>query len=314
MARQASTFKVGIFVIAGVLIGLSALVYLGASQYLKGANTYVTFFKESVQGLQPDSVVKYRGVEVGRVRAIKVAPDNTLIEVVMDIQFPGPLSADMTAQLKMVGITGIAYIELDRRVPGDPDQSPPLSFPADHPVIASRPSDISQLFSLVEDVVRQLRRIDFKAIADQTQATMAAGQELLQSERLKKIFTHLESAAANVDSVSAKADRFLSKGELEALAAQAKAAMGEAKHLMEEARAQVAGLKLAETGREAGQLVEEVREDVGGLSGELKVTAQSLRRASESLDRMLSRLERTPSDALWSSPPTSRMTPAGGQR
>jgi phospholipid/cholesterol/gamma-HCH transport system substrate-binding protein len=313
MARQTSTFKVGLFVIVGVLICLSALVYLGASQYLKGASTYVTLFKESVQGLQPDSVVKYRGVEVGRVRAIKVAPDNTLIEVVMDIQFPEPLSADMTAQLKMVGITGTAYIELDRLAAGEPDRSPPLSFPVDHPVIASRPSDISQLFGLVEDVVRQFKGIDFKAIADQIQATLAAGQELLQSERLKRIVAHLESAAANVDSVTARADRFLSRGELESIAGQAQAALGEAKRLMEEARTQVAGLRLTEAGWEVGQLMDEVREEMGGLSGELRVTAQSLRRASESLERLLSRLERTPSDALWSSPPHPAI-PAGGQR
>ncbi len=314
MARQASKFKVGLFVIAGVLIGLGALTYLGARQYLQGASTYVTFFKESVQGLQMDSVVKYRGVEVGRVRAIKVAPDNTLIEVVMDIQFRGPLSDDMVAQLKMVGITGIAYIELDRKAPNEQDHSPPLSFPAEYPVIASRPSEISQLFSLVEDVVRQLRGVDFKGIAEEAQGALSAGRRLLADQKLQNIMAKLESAAANVDSMTAQADRFMKTNQLNEIAAQARAAASEAKTLMEEARTQVAGLRLADTGRQAGELVEEVRGDVGGLSGELKLTAQSLRRASETLDRLLTRLERTPSDALFSSPPPRPATPAGGDR
>src|SRR4030043_19418 len=98
MARKTSKFMIGLFVTIGILIGMVAVVWLGASKYFEKGATYVTYFDESVQGLQLDSAVKYRGVEVGRVEKIRVAPDNTLIEVVMKIDLKGELERDDVAR------------------------------------------------------------------------------------------------------------------------------------------------------------------------------------------------------------------------
>jgi phospholipid/cholesterol/gamma-HCH transport system substrate-binding protein len=242
---------VGLFVIVGLFIACAALVYLGAQSYFKGAVTYVTYFAESVQGLQVDSVVKYRGVEVGRVRKLGVAPDNTLIEVVMDIGFQGPLGNDMAARLKQVGITGLAYVELDRVDPGDPDLSPALDFTPKYPVIRSRPSDIAQLWNLVEDVVRQIRGVDLKGMAEGAEGALKAAEDLLRGERIKQTLLHVEAAAAHLQSVGAKADRILDRGEVEKLLTATTQAMGEAKNLLTETRAQVKALNLAATGQQA---------------------------------------------------------------
>lgn len=303
MSRQASKFRVGLFVIVGLFIACAALVYLGAQSYFKGAVTYVTYFAESVQGLQVDSVVKYRGVEVGRVRKLGVAPDNTLIEVVMDIGFQGPLGNDMAARLKQVGITGLAYVELDRTDPGDPDLSPALDFNPKYPVIRSRPSDIAQLWNLVEDVVRQIRGVDLKGMAEGAEGALKAAEDLLRGERIKQTLLHVEAAAANLRSVSAKADRILDRGEVERLLTASTQAMGEAKNLLAETRAQVKALNLAATGQQAHELVDEVSQTAGGVSAELRMTSESLHRSAETLQRLLERLERSPSDALFSSPP-----------
>ena len=55
---------IGLFVIIGVSIGLITIIWLGAYKYFEKGGTYATYFDESVQGLQTDSTVKYRGVEV----------------------------------------------------------------------------------------------------------------------------------------------------------------------------------------------------------------------------------------------------------
>jgi phospholipid/cholesterol/gamma-HCH transport system substrate-binding protein len=60
MARKTSKFMIGLFVTVGVVIGMIAIVWLGASKYFEKGATYVTYFDESVQGLQLDSAVKYR--------------------------------------------------------------------------------------------------------------------------------------------------------------------------------------------------------------------------------------------------------------
>ena len=51
------------------------ILWLGMVQYFQEGRKYVAFFDESVQGLQKDSAVKYRGVDIGRVEDIRVAPD-----------------------------------------------------------------------------------------------------------------------------------------------------------------------------------------------------------------------------------------------
>src|SRR5512136_1350460 len=138
MARKASKFMIGLFVTVGVSIGLIAVIWIGAFKYFEKGATYVTFFNESVQGLQVDSAVKYRGVEVGNVEKIRVAPDNKLIGVVMKIKLRDDLEKDTVAQLKSAGITGIVYVELDRKMPGAPDLSPPVSFASEYPIIPSK--------------------------------------------------------------------------------------------------------------------------------------------------------------------------------
>ncbi|MFH1057407.1 MAG: MlaD family protein [Pseudomonadota bacterium] len=317
MTRKASKFKVGLFVLIAVLLGVASLIWLGTSRYLKGSTTYVTYFAESVQGLQVDSVVKYRGVEVGRVKAIQVAPDNTLIEVVMGIHFQGQVAENMVATLKMVGITGIAYIELDQRRPGVADQSPKLSFASANPIIPSRPSEISQLFSLMEEVIQQARKINLKDMADQAQEALKAFRDLAAGKAVHNVVANLETASANLASLTGRADKFLANGGPDAMVADARAAAAEAKALLADLRAKLEPVDLAQAQsdavkalddvrRQTGALISQAQDGVAGLSGDLMTTAESLRRSSLVLERLLERLEASPSDVLFSQPPPER--------
>ncbi len=65
MAQRKTYFLVGLFVCTGVLIGIAAIIWLGASNYFQKGSMYATYFDESVQGLQVDSIVKYRGSTSG---------------------------------------------------------------------------------------------------------------------------------------------------------------------------------------------------------------------------------------------------------
>jgi phospholipid/cholesterol/gamma-HCH transport system substrate-binding protein len=91
MSGKTSKFLIGLFVITGLLIGAVVIIWVSAADLFMKGSTYVTYFDESVQGLQNDSAVKYRGVEIGKVDSIKVAPDYRLIEVVMKINLSGDL-------------------------------------------------------------------------------------------------------------------------------------------------------------------------------------------------------------------------------
>ena len=121
MTTNKTAFAVGLFIIAGIGIAITAIIWLGMSNYFETGQNHVAFFDESVQGLDKDSPVKYRGVSIGRVQSVGVAPDGTLIQVVLTIEDDLKVESDMYAQLKSVGITGIMFIEIDRKKEGDPD-------------------------------------------------------------------------------------------------------------------------------------------------------------------------------------------------
>ncbi|HYD48388.1 MAG TPA: MlaD family protein, partial [Terriglobales bacterium] len=114
MASESSKFQVGVFVIIAVVIGVGTIIWLGATRLFEETETFVTYFSESVQGLDSGSPVKFRGVQSGRVGSIRIAPDGNLIEVELDIDDDAARVVRnddrFRAKLELTGITGLRYI------------------------------------------------------------------------------------------------------------------------------------------------------------------------------------------------------------
>src|SRR5512133_3811178 len=103
MARQTRSFWVGIFVLAGLVIGIGGVLWLGASNWLKKSAVYVTYFDSSVTGLNVDADVKFRGVDVGKVKGARVAPDGVLVEVTMQLEPAFRVAPNMRTRLSYSG-------------------------------------------------------------------------------------------------------------------------------------------------------------------------------------------------------------------
>ena len=312
MSTHASNFKVGLFVILGLALGVGAIAWLGASQYLKGAEKYVTFFNESVQGLQNDSTVRYRGVDVGRVKAIRVAPDTRLIEVIMEIQFQGDLSKELVAQLSTAGITGITFIELDRKKPGEPDLTPKIDFVAEYPIIPSRPSELQRIVSTLDSVMQQVKTINFKQMGERVENTLKGVEKLFADERLQVAMSRLADATVKVDEVIRRVDRYLNEDSIKTLVTDtkqvltgAKAAVASAKGLVDQLTADIKQMDLGATGQRAGRLFEGLEQRSYELTLEAQLTMQNLRTASQNLKELLEKLERDPSLLIFARPPAT---------
>src|SRR5579863_3446765 len=81
MAAPTNHWKLGLFVVLGVVAGIGSIAALGARGLRKDTVTYQSYFDESVQGLDVGSAVKFRGVTIGSVSAIDIAPDHRHVAV-----------------------------------------------------------------------------------------------------------------------------------------------------------------------------------------------------------------------------------------
>jgi phospholipid/cholesterol/gamma-HCH transport system substrate-binding protein len=336
VAKKTSSFLVGLFVTLGLALGTVLVIWVGASRYFEPGNRYVTYFDESVQGLQKDSTVKYRGVDVGRVDRIRVAPDNHLVEVVLKIDLTEDIRKGMAAELKSAGITGIMFVELARVAPGEKVSTPEITFATEHPVIPSRISTMQRVFAQVEEVMEKMKAVDFEGVSDQFKATGKAAERFFDGPRTRALVENLERTTRRIDETVARVDNILSgerlakvvdavEADLDAVgrlaaklskdiedaripdrSAEAKQALAEAHALFADARRELAEMRLAESGQAAARISGEMEGELQAMTPALRGAVDNLRRTSEELKGLLERLRAAPSDALFGEPPPRR--------
>ncbi|MFO7838567.1 MAG: MlaD family protein [Desulfosalsimonadaceae bacterium] len=229
MPSVKTQFSVGLFVVAGMAVVVLFIIWLGLMQHFHEGRKYTAFFDESVQGLKKDSSVKYRGVDIGRVNSIRVAPDGRLIQITLDLREPLQNPSEIYARIKSVGITGIMFVEMERIPEGESIQPPELNFEPKHPVIATRPSEMKQLFTDLYDIIDEIRKVDFKRIADNVsgtldninktladarvgqiskriQGSLTAAEELMAPEKWRPIRKNIRQASRDINQLIAKTD------------------------------------------------------------------------------------------------------------
>jgi len=207
---------------------------------------YATYFDESVQGLQVDSAIKYRGVEIGKVQSIGVAPDYRLIEVIMKIDLENFLQKKIIATLKTAGITGIVFIELDQIKPDDLSASPKIDFDSRYPVIPSRKSGIGRFLDEAGTIMQNVKSIDIKGISDQLKNTSRAIENFIGGKRTNNIMNHLESASNNLDQTAARINKMVAEGKVDQLTNETIATLSDARKLIAQAKRELDALKLQE--------------------------------------------------------------------
>lgn len=306
MSGKSSKFLIGLFVIAGLLIGAVVIIWISASKLLMKGSTYVSYFDESVQGLQTDSTVKYRGVEIGKVSSIKVAPDYRLVEVVMKINLSNDLQNQTVAQLKTAGITGIVFVELDRIRPGEKVDFQTVSFQTPYPIIPSRRSEISRFLAETDTIMQKIKQIDFLGISDQVKNTTKAIETFLAGDRTNKIMSKLESTSANLDQSAARINKIVAEGKVDNIVQETSEAILNARQLINSAKKEIEALNISGQTVRAGMILDTLDKRTGSITIELQETVENLRTTSEYLQKLAESLNNNPAELIFSRPAPPR--------
>jgi phospholipid/cholesterol/gamma-HCH transport system substrate-binding protein len=177
---------VGLFVLltSAILVSVWLWFTVGKRQLF---NTYVAVFHEPVDGITTDSVIKYNGVEVGRVKQIALDEKNPRnVMVYLNILQNVPINVDTYATMKPQGITGLAYIDL--RLPDNSTNVNNLT-PTSKPPYPQIKTQSSFLYGLTEQA---------QSVTNNVQDISTQMKAMLNEKNIERF----SSILANLDRIS----------------------------------------------------------------------------------------------------------------
>ena len=334
--------SVGLMVVVGAALLVGFVLFLTQSRVSTTDTIFETYIRESVQGLEVGSAVRYRGVSVGRVTSIGLASAEyrrpqgepfagafqlVVVRFAVNLQRTGdiPSTSDAVAQglrgrLASQGITGVAYIELDFV---DPERFPVGSLPwvPAFPWIPAVPSTVAQVQTAAEAVMRQLQDIDIGGLFGNLAGLV---QELRTQAESGSLATALREASELIHELrgmAVAADIPGAVGELRATSAAVRG-LAEAREIREtlaalSATAQdlrrttarlPATIGQIDSGvRAARNVTTDVQADLAPLLRDLRAVIANLRDTTEAL-------RRSPSQAILGAPPPPTSPSRAGAR
>ena len=148
-----------VIILTGAL--LASMLWLSVGFDKKKYSLYAVYIHEAVSGLNPESPVKYNGVQVGSVLKIGLSHiDPQMVKLLLSIEAGTPITTSTRATLISQGITGTTYVGLSAN---SSDLTPLLKSPGEPwPVIPAKPSLLNQLDKTVKEVADNISSLSVK--------------------------------------------------------------------------------------------------------------------------------------------------------
>ncbi|MDJ0623525.1 MAG: MlaD family protein [Desulfocapsaceae bacterium] len=189
MNSHGSHFIIGLFVLAGIIGTFVFGLWLADSGRDTPTTPYIIHFEESVAGLRVGSRVSYRGIPIGFVGSIRIKPDDPEhVSVLVNIEEQYRLRQGDVASLKLEGITGTSYINIE----GAGQDTPFIDSSEDE--VAVIPSQKSELELVVQG---------FPDLLNQASVVLNRIGELLNKEnrlQIEAILTNLNTLTESLAS------------------------------------------------------------------------------------------------------------------
>lgn len=199
MEIRARYILVGLFVSGFTLALLVGFLWLASGQGNKDNAYYDILFSEDVTGLQVGGVVRYRGVEVGRVDDVQLDPQQIdKVRVTIKILATTRLYEDATASLESQGITGIPYVLLQG---GSADKKLlRVASVKPYPAINPKPGKLQEVLQVLTDV--SLVVDDLRVIAKQFREVVPTIINQENAALLSNMVADLQTSVANLKEIS----------------------------------------------------------------------------------------------------------------
>ncbi|MFB6098062.1 MAG: MlaD family protein [Salinibacter sp.] len=292
MSQRANPTLIGLFVVGAIVLAMGGVAALGAGQFFEQRTTFVSYFDESVNGLDVGAPVKFKGVPIGEVTDIKLRVDLENETFQVPVQYAinlqpvtdttgAPLNLDdpqmlrrqikngLRAQLQLESIvTGKLYVELT--YVSDPDsvtladrRPPPLEIPTEL-------SPLAKLGEGASSLMTNLQQFDVTQINKNLVTFLVNANEKLKQLDTEKINQEILSTIESVQEV--------------VRSEEVRRALEDLPKATQELRATIS---------DAQKLVNRVNKGVGPTAEELRKTAQELRTTLRQMRRTMETVNNT---------------------
>lgn len=324
MSAPVDRWKLGLFVVLALAVLLGGLTWLGMARLQRRMHTAYAFFDEPLVGLEPGSSVRFRGVPIGVVAGITLAPDGKHLAVrtsLFDDELAalgpdhgvfdpdGTVRPELRAQVVTSFLTQKSFVLVDFAAPFEARrQVLPFAAPAN-----TIPT-VSNTYRDLEAGMRELLR-ELPLLLQTTRDLMQKTQQQLTEfdlpglgRRADEVLAEAERTLRNVDQLEVVAQTTASMRSLQALADAWRAPDGPVQTLAKDLSGVAAELRRSIAAADAAGTAEEVRaatrglgdagSSVAALAQDLRSELPSLRSALASIERLAALLERDPGALL----------------
>lgn len=162
MEREAKYAAVGAFVLLVLAMAVAFVYWYSDARDAKSYERHEIYFEGSVSGLNVGSTVRYLGVDIGRVVALNIDQRSAeRVQVIVDIAEDAPISDKTVAELSLLGVTGLLYVDLLGDA-GTKKLTPPVAGER-YPVIRSVRSGFDVIISGVPEVMGRASEVAQRA-------------------------------------------------------------------------------------------------------------------------------------------------------
>lgn len=270
METRANYVAVGAFVLACILALVITLLWLAGFQYSQQYAYYRTYFHGAVTGLGKGTLVRYNGIEVGRVDDLVFDPnDPKVVIATLQIQPNLGIRTDSYTSIEPQGLTGTSYVEIS----GGSKNAPLLTAQPgeDYPVIKSAPSALQQLTTGLPELLAKLN-----TVADKLNVTLSEDNQRHFANTLENLDKTTAALAGRSEEIDAALDNFAAASrELPGTVRNANASLSKIGKLADDADNFVRGQAL---------------DQLPGLIADTRHAVNSLNKLSEQLNRQPTRL------------------------
>jgi paraquat-inducible protein B len=243
MSRKTNPFKLGLFIIIGILLFVAVLAILGAGKIFEHSVKMETYLNESVNGLEVGSPIKFRGVKIGSVASIEFVTDQYVdidqsalryVYILGDLNhsmFASKEGKDLVHSLKKevqrglrarpvsLGLTGQLFLEIDYV---DPSKNPPLeiTWKPKYLYVPSAPSTLSKVESAVASISDTLEDINKANISEAIEDVRQVAQDLstfLKNADTGEISKHLTGTLSETEKFMTRINQLLSDPTVDTL-------------------------------------------------------------------------------------------------